>query len=105
MRKNINTNQRGNMKKKRKSLHEKLMTLDQYRQRGTVLEYDTNRPSNPPNGKVVQCYLEKVRSQVCSIVVFAPSKLNNFQVWTVDTHNFWENIKAIPSETPTWGGY
>ena len=41
MRKNINTNQRGNMKKKRKSLHEKLMTLEQYRQRGTVLEYDT----------------------------------------------------------------
>lgn len=84
---------------------EALATLEMFKNQKTVLEYNTDRPSNPPNGQMVRCYLKEVGALVSEIVVHAPSKLNNFQVWTVDTNSFYYNIKAIPSEVPTWGGY
>ena len=82
---------------------EALATLKMFKNHKTVLEYNTDRPSNPPNGQMVRCYLKEVGALVSEIVVHAPSKLNNFQVWTVDTNSFYYNIKAIPSEVPTWG--
>ena len=83
---------------------ELLATLELFLNYKTVLEYETNRPSNPPNGQMVRCYLKEVGALVSEIVVYAPSKLNDFQVWTVDTNSFFYNIKAIPSEIATWGG-
>ena len=82
---------------------EALATLKMFKNHKTVLEYNTDRPSNPPNGQMVRCYLKEVGALVSEIVVHAPSKLNNFQVWTVDTNSFYYNIKAIPSGVPTWG--
>lgn len=63
----------------------------------SVLIYKTRR------NETIKCYISSFENGVASIVVYAPSRLNDFQIWNVDLFHLMNNSN-ITDQKPSWGG-
>tara|TARA_R100000231_G_scaffold116322_2_gene86673 strand:+ start:952 stop:1188 length:237 start_codon:yes stop_codon:yes gene_type:complete len=63
----------------------------------SVLIYKTKR------NETIKCYISSFENNTASIVVYAPSKLNDFQIWNVDLTDLMNNSN-ITNQKASWGG-